>query len=1297
MFAPPLASRSASTSTPTTTIASNQPQTSLAHSQHTTRRKSCTDGQDQAAGNAHDGLDLVNHTLDVSPVFVNNRPSTQGSRLRAVSFSNLRAKARRSMSPTARSFANDTATQTRSSSRPTLKALVNGNDSISSRLAPIPLPNPSPPPPPPPPLPIDDSPVPASPKTPIASSASASSTVGAQPTPQDESIESVRALDAPRPRPTQIDQRSPVPSFNGSSVSGDSSSQTRSSSRFRNSAHSSEWTPLSETGPFSQAAVGTNDSNELKQVMTLPLNDTTLSNQESLGLGIEGLTLDQSLKQTSGQSSLLPPLPGSFPLSNQILQTERLSLPRSPNAFYDASSRSPSNMDESEYLSMDDSGVEEVYTGSNRLDTINMNDVSSDEEDYAQSFRHLNVRDSVLPNLFRNDAKEQDDVDQIELLNSNRPGVLDLSDRNLDEEVTVFEDTTHLLLARCHSPRQVSMFLDRSISVIVPSLVVLDLSFCMLECLNESLRQCLNVQELDVRGNPLSRLPDWLGELTNLRMLIADETGLSLLPSTLVGCNKLHTLSIRRNLLKSLPSWLHRLRGLETLAIDGNPWHDKWFKIVEPVSKTNTVGFDRPGKKQSSTTDAPVEGGGETSFGSIQLDSIASSPRVSLNASELGALTSSPVHASPVEELDQRLTATPLSPPPLESTTTNGKKGLRGIFKRMRSGSSTAIQHRSLNPSGTNSNMSVEGDGDRKTLQRLVQQEAVKMGPSTSKRLKRMSFLSLDPVMINSTLPAKVSPVSRPMTAQEAQIGLRSFMAYLRDLDALQDKIELASVGVREPRPSTSYSEMAHQGSDSSLRRTQSSRKIGIGSNNALGSTRLNELKQEAREVTTPLTKLRDDSLKRERVIKEIVDTERTYLRGLEELCNCYLVSADQPVTSNSGRVKGSVLPVAERRAVFGNIEAIKDLSRDVVLPELLEATDQQGQDRTTMLPSSNESTAMACRVAQVFKRHAKTLNLYSAYVNNFDSALSRIQSWVVEPDRKSPLLANGVVTTTTLPGSSTTTSPVFGTPEQFANEVTASSTLSSNKRKRIKLWLKRCKLDPRHSQISLESYLLLPVQRIPRYRMLLETLAGCTPSPRASLNLLASTSDSQSATTDARLEPHPVVQEALEMIGDVATSMNERKRETEGRAALLYWQNKLTITFKSPLVQPHRTLVRSGSMYLRRVVRRVEVPADDGSMDRISILQDEGSDSHLIALLCNDLLALLADSNPSDTPSGSVTLYTVLRLDHAFASQALPASSFGSPPLLRLVLDSRAILYLSCSNVGAWVRAINTQHALNH
>lgn len=62
-------------------------------------------------------------------------------------------------------------------------------------------------------------------------------------------------------------------------------------------------------------------------------------------------------------------------------------------------------------------------------------------------------------------------------------------------------------------------------------------------------------------------------------------------------------------------------------------------------------------------------------------------------------------------------------------------------------------------------------------------------------------------------------------------------------------------------------------------------------------------------------------------------------------------------------------------------------------------------------------------------------------------------------------------------------------------------ANLTSGQRKRIKTFLKRCRVNPRHSQLNMEGYLLLPVQRVPRYRLLVSRGCSC-----ASLNANAFT-----------------------------------------------------------------------------------------------------------------------------------------------------------------------------------------------
>lgn len=148
-----------------------------------------------------------------------------------------------------------------------------------------------------------------------------------------------------------------------------------------------------------------------------------------------------------------------------------------------------------------------------------------------------------------------------------------------------------------------------------------------------------------------------------------------------------------------------------------------------------------------------------------------------------------------------------------------------------------------------------------------------------------------------------------------------------------------------------------------------------------------------------------------------------------------------------------------------------------------------------------------------------------------------------------------------------------------------AGASLTAAQKKRIRRLLKDARKNSRHSQIDLQSYLLMPIQRIPRYKLLLASLAECTP---------AEGEDSI---------PDPLVSAALESMSQLASEMNERKRDSEGRKRLvrrfagpaalcqhrsqIYWQGRLGKIFKSPIVQAHRTVLKEGSMTLTRVVKR--------------------------------------------------------------------------------------------------------------
>ena len=170
---------------------------------------------------------------------------------------------------------------------------------------------------------------------------------------------------------------------------------------------------------------------------------------------------------------------------------------------------------------------------------------------------------------------------------------------------------------------------------------------------------------------------------------------------------------------------------------------------------------------------------------------------------------------------------------------------------------------------------------------------------------------------------------------------------------------------------------------------------------------------------------------------------------------------------------------------------------------------------------------------------------------------------------------------------------------------------------------------------------------------MLLENLLSCTPA--------------DDGTNTA--SPNLTISAALEIATNLASELNERKRESEGRQRLLYWQGRIGNKFRSPLVQPHRTLLKEGSMVLTRVVKRtadyVDVPIEgrpvEATFAQVHSLKVETQNRPILALLTSDILVLIKDDGDAN---GQVELFTVLRLGQTTKSRC--ASAFGGDAMLR-------------------------------
>jgi hypothetical protein len=105
--------------------------------------------------------------------------------------------------------------------------------------------------------------------------------------------------------------------------------------------------------------------------------------------------------------------------------------------------------------------------------------------------------------------------------------------------------------------------------------------------------------------------------------------------------------------------------------------------------------------------------------------------------------------------------------------------------------------------------------------------------------------------------------------------------------------------------------------------------------------------------------------------------------------------------------------------------------------------------------------------------------------------------------------------------------------------------------------FLKRQRENPTSEGLDLMSYLIMPVQRVPRYLLLLKELQKYTPDTH----------------------PHaPSIRNAMSKIEKTAAHINETQRQNENASALLELQNRIHgLPEELTLFQPHRRLIRHG------------------------------------------------------------------------------------------------------------------------
>jgi len=198
-----------------------------------------------------------------------------------------------------------------------------------------------------------------------------------------------------------------------------------------------------------------------------------------------------------------------------------------------------------------------------------------------------------------------------------------------------------------------------------------------------------------------------------------------------------------------------------------------------------------------------------------------------------------------------------------------------------------------------------------------------------------------------------------------------------------------------------------------------------------------------------PVPQTKSLAYKREKIVEELFQTEKTYVKELASIVHLYLDPLDT--------VPGHFLDMQEYKTLFGNLRDIFDFHNEAFAPRL----------EKSCFPERNKSIVPPPSVGSYFQLNAPVLaNLYGEYYTNSNMAnnfLTRIQN------SKS---------------SRFSTSLVSNKPKEaiFKKE-------NRKRLKKFKTFLQWVCGQPEHTQMSLQGYLLLPVQRLPRYLLLLEQL----------------------------------------------------------------------------------------------------------------------------------------------------------------------------------------------------------------
>mmetsp|Transcript_7041 Transcript_7041/g.11631 ORF Transcript_7041/g.11631 Transcript_7041/m.11631 type:complete len:468 (+) Transcript_7041:94-1497(+) len=272
---------------------------------------------------------------------------------------------------------------------------------------------------------------------------------------------------------------------------------------------------------------------------------------------------------------------------------------------------------------------------------------------------------------------------------------------------------------------------------------------------------------------------------------------------------------------------------------------------------------------------------------------------------------------------------------------------------------------------------------------------------------------------------------------------------------------------------------------------------------------------------------------KRQAAVKELIETEKTYVNGLEQCIKAYYDNLSQDP---------KIISAEDLRGIFNDIKTIHQLNF-TFLNDLQAVYKNFNNDKT--------------QIGDQFVKFCPYFKMYQNYCNNYDNAM---------------VLLNR-----------------YNEKKAFADFCVEIRSQCQNK--------------------TLQSLLILPIQRLPRYKLCLTEIVKNTE------------------------KEHPDIvnlQRALELVEETTTLINERMKEFEARQQVRAIETRFSN--RPDLVRPHRKFIREGFM---------------------TKVDKTGKDREYTFFLFNDMVCYA--SGESKSKSSALKMHQQLPVDSAFFIQDVP------------------------------------------